>query len=122
MVMAENRAGEGPRGNRVRWATIKAAVHRRSQRSPVTELAARSAPARRLGFPTTSGGLGWALGGWAHVSGGVGEIGFAAFEQLQPDLAAGGEGGDGLPEQLDRGLADDGDRRRVPPVRYCRAG
>jgi hypothetical protein len=31
--------------------------------------------------------LGWALGGWARVRDGIGEIGLAAFEQFQPDLA-----------------------------------
>ena len=59
--------------------------------------AVASAPTRRQGFTAARDRLGWVPGGWVDVPGGVGEIGFAAFEQLQPDLAAGGEGGNGLP-------------------------
>src|SRR3954452_11711648 len=42
--------------------------------------------------------------------------GLYGLEQVEPDLAAGGEGRDRVAQALDRHLADDGDRRRVQEV------
>src|SRR5262245_4020554 len=72
--------------------------------------------------------LGWPGGGpGGRVRGGspaaLGEkVGFAALEQLQPDLAAGRERGNGLPQQLDWRFADDRDGGRVQPVGDLGAG
>src|SRR6516164_160390 len=69
-----------------------------------------SAPGRQW-FLAVPGRLGLGLGGrlqgeplggsapGGDVPGGTAEIGLAALQQLQPDLAAGGEGGHGLPQQ-----------------------
>jgi len=92
-----------------------------------------SAPGRQW-FLAVPGRLGLGLGGrlqgeplggsapGGDVPGGTAEIGLAALQQLQPDLAAGGEGRNGLPQQLDRRLADDRDGRRLQPFGNVGAG
>src|SRR5262245_736500 len=44
------------------------------------------------------------------------------LQQLQPDLAAGGEGGDRVAQAVERHLADDRDRRRVEELGDVAAG
>src|SRR5438105_7194286 len=100
-------AGEG-RAVRVRATSVAAAVGRRT-----ASVARRCGRGRSEGTGGTSG-----TGGGGETGAGGAGLQPVGLDELEPDFAAGGEGGHSVDERPQRHLAHDGDRGGLEEVRH----